>query len=556
MNVSRFRKLIGPTALGVCLLFSAAHPASAQKSSIDSLTGAVTDNEIATFKTAISGLVPGSCNCGNNYAYGNGGDAMEACGDMYDITHDLSILDELILYCDKVVSIRNTTKVMWTGNIDPIWPNDSTSTQWGCEQGDVAGHLAFCAQLIAQNPAIWNTSVGIGDPNGYGKTYRARASTYLQVVDTTMDLFYSTGFIHSDGFMQTPSDPPWPDPNSANDAVPWNQQGMICSALVRGASAHSLFNDGSSRITKFFTTAQQSAQRFIAQCRQFSYTKNGKTVAMWSYSGGNFAPGAAIHYVEDTAHGGYDISLLWRASHWVTGAVTQADCQMVADTLMEVVKVSGSSGFWNHVDGTGTITSGLKDSWSYLSEWRTDAFAATVHTGSQYYADAARKLWIKNARYKGWPYPATSLGSDFRIMNRNSGEALNVSGASLSDGANIIQWPYSADTKRNDEWQVISLGGGFFKILNRNSGEALNVSGASTADGAQVIQWPYSANSTTNDEWQIVDIGSGYTKILNRNSGKALNVSGGSTSNGALVIQSTYSSAAPSSDEWQVIAVP
>src|SRR5581483_4631086 len=126
-------------------------PVFGQKSDIDSLTGPVTTNEIETFRTAIAGLVPGGSNSGNNYAYGNGGDAMEACGDMFDITGDRAFLDKLVEYCDKVVSIRNTTRVMWTGQIDPVWPNDST-TQWGCEQGDVAGHLAYCAQLIAQNP--------------------------------------------------------------------------------------------------------------------------------------------------------------------------------------------------------------------------------------------------------------------------------------------------------------------------------------------------------------------------------------------------------------------
>src|SRR4051812_39645245 len=92
----------------------------AQNSTIDSVTGQVTAHEISTFKSAIANLVPGGSNNGNNYAYGNGGDAMEACADMYDITHDRIILDKLILYCDKVVSIRNTNRVMWTGKIDPV----------------------------------------------------------------------------------------------------------------------------------------------------------------------------------------------------------------------------------------------------------------------------------------------------------------------------------------------------------------------------------------------------------------------------------------------------
>src|SRR5579859_7850458 len=80
----------------------------AQNSTIDSVTGQVTANEINSCKSAIAPLVPGGSNSGNNYAYGNGGDAMEACADMYDITKDRWFLDKLILYCDKVLSIRNT----------------------------------------------------------------------------------------------------------------------------------------------------------------------------------------------------------------------------------------------------------------------------------------------------------------------------------------------------------------------------------------------------------------------------------------------------------------
>ena len=120
------------SCIAAFLLLSFGH-ALAQNSTIDSVAGQVTANEISSFKSAIANLVPGGSNNGNNYAYGNSGDAMEACADMYDITHDRTILDKLILYCDKVLSIRNTNRVMWTGKIDPVWPNTSTTTTWGCE---------------------------------------------------------------------------------------------------------------------------------------------------------------------------------------------------------------------------------------------------------------------------------------------------------------------------------------------------------------------------------------------------------------------------------------
>lgn len=374
--------------------------ALAQNSIIESLTGPVTTNEIVSFKAAIANLVPGESNRRNNYSYGNSGDAMEACGDMYDVTKDRAILDKLILFCDKVVSIRNTNRVMWTGRIDPVWPNN-TNNIWGCEQGDVAGHLAYCAQLVAQHPELWSTSVGIGDTNGYGATYKARAMKYLVVVDETMELFYKHDFIHADEFMQTPPTPVWPDAHSASDPVPWNQQSMICSALVRGAEAHALFKDGSTNVARFRKTARASIERFVAQCMNFKYTKNGKTVCKWSYAGNTFKAGDAIRYTEDISHGGYDITALWRARHWLPGSVSDADGRMLADTLLEVIKSDNK--FWSKVDGTGSLKNGMKNSWSYLAEFRPEVFAVTTKTGAQYYADAARKLWIKDALHNGWP---------------------------------------------------------------------------------------------------------------------------------------------------------
>jgi hypothetical protein len=390
----------GIALLAAVLIFGACRlPAFAQNSTIESLSGPVTAAEISSMKQAVADLTPGDSNHHNNYAYGNSGHAMEACGEMFDITRDRMFLDKLIVFCDKVVAIRNRDRVMWTGNIDPVWPNN-TNNIWGCEQGDVASHLAYCAQLIAKNPSLWNVPARGGDANQYGKTCRARAETYLSVADETLDLFYRHNFIRADDRMITPEPPVWPDAHSGGKAVPWNQQGMICGALVRSAGAHAMFNDGSPHVSRYRKTAAVSIAGFLAQCNNFKYTRNGHTVCKWSYSGGEFAPGAPIRYPEDIAHGGYDITALWRAAHWLPGSVKPEDARMVADTLMEVIR-SGTN-FSSHVDGSGGLKKGMKDSWAYLSEWRPDIFPALVQTGSMNYSDAARYLWIKNARANGW----------------------------------------------------------------------------------------------------------------------------------------------------------
>lgn len=136
-----------------------------------------------------------------------------------------------------------------------------------------------------------------------------------------------------------------------------------------------------------------------------------------------------------------------------------------------------------------------------------------------------------------------------KIVNRNSGKALDVTGQSTSDGALLEQWDYWGGA--NQQWQLVDAGGGYVKIVSRNSGKLVDVSQGSTADGASAIQ--YTDNGGANQQWQLVDVGGGYVKIVNRNSGKVLDVSGQSTSNGGSVIQYTYNGGA--NQQWQVLSV-
>ena len=67
----------------------------------------------------------------------------------------------------------------------------------------------------------------------------------------------------------------------------------------------------------------------------------------------------------------------------------------------------------------------------------------------------------------------------------------------------------SAATVNTSAWYV---------LVNRNSGKALDVNGASTADGANLIQW--TRTNTTNQQFQFVDSGGGYYRLRARHSGK------------------------------------
>ncbi|OLE28127.1 MAG: hypothetical protein AUG49_03390 [Catenulispora sp. 13_1_20CM_3_70_7] len=145
------------------------------------------------------------------------------------------------------------------------------------------------------------------------------------------------------------------------------------------------------------------------------------------------------------------------------------------------------------------------------------------------------------------PFPAAN--TSYKILNKNSGMAADVSGASTTDGASILQWNDSGAV--NQHWQVSAAADGSFKIISQNSGKPMDVYGASTADGASVVQW--TDNNGANQHWTFVTTGNGYYKIKNVNSGKVLAVSGSSTTAGAQLVQTTDNGA--DSQLWQIFQV-
>jgi alpha-glucosidase len=146
--------------------------------------------------------------------------------------------------------------------------------------------------------------------------------------------------------------------------------------------------------------------------------------------------------------------------------------------------------------------------------------------------------------------PMTTVPTYYKILNRNSGKALAVQNAALTDAAAVIQWTYG-DPTTNDEWRLFDVGGGYVTIINRNSGRALDVSGASTAAGAALIQ--YMDRNDTNQQWQVLDLGGGYSRIVSRLSGLDADVTGAATTDGAAVIQWPYGGG--TNQQWQLVAV-
>jgi len=135
------------------------------------------------------------------------------------------------------------------------------------------------------------------------------------------------------------------------------------------------------------------------------------------------------------------------------------------------------------------------------------------------------------------------------LVNRNSGKALDVSGAATNDGAQVIQW--SRHDQANQQWQFVDSGDGYYRLRSRNSGKVLDVYDWSTADGAAIVQW--TDHNGANQQFRLVDSDGGYVRLINRNSGKAVEVQGGATNDGASVVQ--YFDWGGANQQWQLVRV-
>lgn len=123
------------------------------------------------------------------------------------------------------------------------------------------------------------------------------------------------------------------------------------------------------------------------------------------------------------------------------------------------------------------------------------------------------------------------LDPQFQISNRNSGKLLEVTSASLADGAAVGQWgPTANPTQR---W-TLTPSGSSTQLVNLNSGKLLEIPSASTVAGTDAGQWGPTGNAT--QRWNAATSG-GWWTFANANSGQLLEIDGCSTADGAVAQQ-------------------
>lgn len=131
-------------------------------------------------------------------------------------------------------------------------------------------------------------------------------------------------------------------------------------------------------------------------------------------------------------------------------------------------------------------------------------------------------------------------------------QVANVQGASLADGAPVIQYPWSGTA--NERWLATVEPDGYYRFASLASNKCLNVSGGGSADGTPVIQYNCTTTGATNERWKFVQTGNGY-QIVAKSSGKCLNVDGG-VGAGRQLIQYTCTPGGAPNDVWLPVFEP
>lgn len=405
---NRFRKLVR-AVVGVLLSFATVTTACAQMR-VDSLEGPVTDNEVFSFLNHVTMLRPAPDNVRNAWSQGPSGEATKAMGLVYQLSGNVSVLDQMLRFCDAVLSERNDLApapvgqhVIWTGRVDPVWPNNLSGSriETGGEQGDAVGHLAYCARLILERPAIWSRPVLTGDPYGYGVTYLERAKTYVRQADYSIDRHILGALLdlsQGDHYYYARS-----APYKGGQPVPWNQQMMFNYAFQNLSIAHRLLNDDPSRAARYRQIVRDNLSWFFtAGVRQYQ-DRTGRTAYDWGYA----LPATTD---EDAVHGNLDVAGFSRA--YIDGGLGVDREQMTdfANTFVDVMtlgphryagRVNGTSGSRRHAKDADYIRSG----YLLLAQFRPDAYRSMMEADGLTPGGTtddvgifSRFLWVKHQR--------------------------------------------------------------------------------------------------------------------------------------------------------------
>ncbi len=185
-----------------------------------------------------------------------------------------------------------------------------------------------------------------------------------------------------------------------------------------------------------------------------------------------------------------------------------------------------STGAWSW-SGCGTSGSSREQTVS-----PTGSCTATATYTNSCGTQSAQEFTV-NVNRDSNPTPSTHAieNGRYNIVSSLSGLYLDVYGARMDDGTDVVQYPNNGGA--NQKFDVEALGDGTYSIRAAHSGKALDVYQGNTNDGAELRQWTYHGGQ--NQRWRIEDVGGGVYSITSALSNKVIDVWEMNTSAGGEV---------------------
>jgi hypothetical protein len=172
-------------------------------------------------------------------------------------------------------------------------------------------------------------------------------------------------------------------------------------------------------------------------------------------------------------------------------------------------------------------------------QWGRSMVADRQVYGRVYLSDASYGV-----RYFTYDVPGTPVSFDsnkcYKVLNRNSGKAIEVQNNSTAKNARIVQGTFTNSPSQLFKFTTTTSGpeAGYYRIIPRNRATGANyfdVIGSSTANGTAVQQNNFTTGQ--NQQFEISSSSGGSYTIKARHSGKFLGIAGASTANGAALQQ-------------------
>jgi Ricin-type beta-trefoil lectin domain-like/PQQ-like domain len=412
--------------------------------------------------------------------------------------------------------------------------------------------------MAGQAPAIDNSgnlyvTTGNGDWNGttkWGETC-LKLSPTLSVLDWATPANYAslnsgdTDF-GAGGCLLLPGSSGYP---SSSYVVTGGKEGKIFVLDKNGGMGHEASGDtGIHQIWQAIQTAACS-HHIHGTPVYWNSGSQGQTIYVWGendvgkgfkFNGSTFTttPWTTTSVKSPTTGCGMPGSILSLSANGNANGIVWANCVYTGDALHNTVP-----GILRAYDANNLGTE-LWD--SYQNQARDDFgnlakyCAPTIANGKVYMATFSGAVCVYGLLGSGPIADGT-----YKIINRNSGLAVDVVDSSTTNGTPVQQFTYNSGA--NQQWAVTGLGGGEYKIIGVQSGKTLDVVGGGTANGTLIDIWPYGGGA--NQQWSFTATSGGYYRLTPANAtGSALDVQHSATTNGALLEIWGYSGG--NSQQW------